>query len=101
MIGSTYVEHVIDMFWPLAYQETFGNAIDGTVWFKEVLGTDAKRVKYYVNQNGTKGSACYWWLRNPYTGTTHCENYVNTSGSSSSHGISNSSYGCAPACLIG
>lgn len=100
MIGSTYVEHVIDMFWPLAYQETFGNAIDGTVWFKEVLGTDAKRVKYYVNQNGTKGSACNWWLRYPSTGNTCLEHGVFTSGSSNLSRSSDSN-GCAPACLIG
>jgi len=48
IIGGSYAEITNDLFWPLAQYETFGNANDGTVWFKEVLGTDAKRIKYYL-----------------------------------------------------
>lgn len=99
-VSGSYVEHTIDLFWPLAQYETFGTANDGTVWFKEVLGTDAKRIKYYLKSNGTKESAALWWLRNPNTGITNSEYVVTTSGSSDNLN-SFSSFGCAPACLIG
>ena len=99
-VSGSYVEHTIDLFWPLAQYETFGNANDGTVWFKEVLGTDVKRIKYYLKSNGTKDNAAYWWLRTPNTGYPHGECIVTTSGISSDL-ISNNPRGCAPACLIG
>ena len=74
-----------DKFWLLDQIELF-------TFYK----TKDERKRTYLVDNAPAS----WWLRNPNTCSTHTEYYVSTSGSSLNYN-SNTSIGCAPACLIG
>lgn len=80
------IKIVSDKFWLLDQIELF-------TFYKTM---DERKRTYLVDN-----AAAYWWLRTPYTGNTYIECSVTTSGSSSYNYISNLSFGCAPACLIG
>ena len=56
-------------------------------------GDDSNRIKYRA------GSATYWWLRSPYSGSGSYVRTLNPSGDLHFNGA-NSGYGVAPACNI-
>ena len=74
-----------DKFWLLDFDELF-------TFYPEM--EDRKR--RYLSD----GSAAHWWLRYPYTGHSHVEYLVYTSGASSIYDASYS-FGCVPACILG
>lgn len=79
------IEIVPSKFWLLDQIELF-------TFYKTM---DERKRTYLVDN-----APASWWLRNPNTCSTHTEYYVSTSGSSLNYN-SNTSIGCAPACLIG
>lgn len=79
------IKIVSDKFWLLDQIELF-------TFYK----TMDERKRTYLIDN----VAASWWLRYPNTGSTDYEYYVHTSGSSNNY-YSITSFGCAPACLIG
>lgn len=103
--GGGYDETTEKIFL-LSRTEVYGgqeNAIDeGTVYpyysqnsslTAAGTGADTNRIKY---RNGT---AQYWWLRSPYSGSSYVVRDVNPDGNIYSHSAINS-YGVAPACCI-
>ena len=74
-------ETSIDLFWPLANYEVFGSGADASSTFSKVYPDNASRIKTNLAADGSSSaSAVAWWLRNPYTGISHDEYNVNTSG---------------------
>lgn len=92
-------ETSLDLFWPLAYYETFGSGADASSTFSAVYPNNTARIKKAMTATGADGSAVTWWLRNPNTGDTHYENYVITSGAAPSN-IANTTNGFSPAFII-
>ncbi len=93
------VHQFTDKLWLLSMAEVFGynannRGIDiGDTQFEYYL-KQKNRVKTY------RDAPCYWWLRTPTASGGSLVRYVSTDGSMGSNGAS-SSFGVAPACIIG
>ena len=79
------IKSVSDKFWLLDVMELF-------TFYK----TKDERKRTYLIDN----AAANWWLRYPNIGCIYYEHLVSISGFSGDD-VSNNSYGCVPACLIG
>ena len=57
------------------------------------------RIRKFMNEDGSEGSACYWWLR---SAGSHSDNYVGSVRDGGSVGSSGANYNraCLPVCLI-
>ena len=70
--------------------------------FTGVFTSDTKpvRIRKYMNEDGSEGDACYWWLRSADSYNGNSVGYVNSGGSVSDYGDAHLSYACLPVCLI-
>lgn len=79
------------------YEHTYIDSGEGAAlsYFASCVtnGADSKRVAYL------NGSAAYWWLRSPYTGSTYHVGYVYTNGDCGNYYASDS-YGIRPALVL-
>lgn len=101
---------VTDKFFLLSYKEVAGctfspynNDAEGTQYeyYYNLIGTVTKDGQTYpaLIKYNTSGSAQYWWLRTPSSGSAYYVRSVNPSGYLG-HNFASSGIGFAPACVI-
>jgi len=61
--------------------------------------TPSVRIRKYMNEDGSEGSACYWWLRSADSNYGDFAGYVDGNGYDS-HFIVNHYNAVLPVCLI-
>lgn len=97
-VGDATYDITYDKVFLLSRKNVFGTDEYSGISEGELLeyfngATNADRIKY---QNGT---ARYWWLSTPYSGTASIVRLVFTSGTLS-YSIAGAAYGVVPACCI-
>ena len=109
--NSHYTWYPTDYFFPISmYEVSLWNDGDGTAKFTgteeyPVYVDNTSRIKWAMKADGTINqtsttSGVIWWLRSPHPSYAGLEYFVASSGGSYNY-TANTSYGVAPACVIG
>lgn len=106
-LDSNYCEHVVDKFWLLGegnintIKDDWNDAPYDTSKFTGVFTSDTNsvRIRKYMNEDGSEGSACPWWLRSARSSSGNYVGYVGNSGGVYNYRAHNYS-ACSPVCLI-
>ena len=106
-LDSNGCEHVVDKFWLLGegninavkswmYEDAYDTSKFTGIFTSD---TESVRIRKFMNEDGSEGDACSWWLRSAYwtdsiyVGSVHYDGDV---FDSSANGID----ACSPVCLI-
>ncbi len=85
-MDSNYCEHVVDKFWLLGEgnvnttEDFLKDGAYDTSKFTEVFTSDAARLRKYMNEDGSEGSDCLWWLRSAHSSRSNRVGYVEGDG---------------------
>lgn len=104
-LDSYYCEHVVDKFWLLGEgnvnttKDFLNDDAYDTSKFTGIFTSDAARIRKYMNEDGSEGSTCLWWLRSAHSSRRDRAGYVESDGRVFGY-IANNYYACSPVCLI-
>ena len=99
-VDNKVYNHYVDLFWPLANFEIFGDSSqDAHATFDKVYyNADTRQKRLLTATGGSASTTSNWWVRYPSTGNSFHEYYVTGSGGSNNNNANNA-YGLSPDCI--
>jgi hypothetical protein len=82
------------------YSSSLKDDMYDTSKFTDIFTANNSRIRKFMNEDGTEGSAYPWWLRSAASGNSGSVGYVSGAGSVN-NGLASDTYAVLPACLIG